>query len=250
LSFGACVRLLARSPVARNVLIAVTLSGVFTSPTSVFLAPYLIRRFGLGYGELGLIIAGTFMLGAVISTLASGMLVDWAGKRDVRWYMGVPAIGCFVCVPLYVAAYSQSNWVALVVLLGLGSVAGSAYLAPSFAVLHNFVPSAARAKTTAILQLLLNLIGLGLGPLLCGIAIDTVAGALFTSPGGSFSTLCPGGQAQEGANAALQAGCRAAVVSATQYVLTAFSLLALWPAFHFLVAALRLGRAKAHPSTV
>lgn len=52
------------------------------------------------------------------------------------------------------------------------------YLGPAIAVAHLLVPASMRALTSAILFLVLNLIGLGFGPLVVGIISDLLAPTL------------------------------------------------------------------------
>ena len=48
----------------------------------------------------------------------------------------------------------------------------SMYLGPSIAVAHSLVPASMRALTSAILFFVLNLVGLGFGPLVVGLISD------------------------------------------------------------------------------
>jgi hypothetical protein len=101
-------------------------------------------------------------------------------------------------------------------------------------------------------QSVMGLIGFSLGPLATGVAIDSVAAALFgdRAPQG-FLAACPGGRAAEGAPAALDAACRLAVVDATQIVIIAFIALLVWPAWHFFLAGRHMKRRdKSNPSIV
>lgn len=227
-----------KSPVSRNVIIALTAAGLVGASNGVFMGPYMIRKFGLGFTELGVIIALTFMLGSAISTLGGGLLVDWASRFDERWSMWIPAIGVAISAPLYVAAYAQSTWMGLAIIMFFASVINSTYLAPCFAVLHNTVAPSGRATASVIAQFSLSLIGASCGPLLSGLAMDIIATRKFGdyAPGG-FGEACPGGRAAEGASAALDAACRAASVDATQIVLMGFLACMIWPAWHFVLAA-------------
>jgi MFS family permease len=58
----------------------------------------------------------------------------------------------------------------------LVSIALNTYLGPCLAISHSLVPPAMRALTSAILFLVLNMIGLGLGPLTVGLLSDFYAG--------------------------------------------------------------------------
>jgi len=54
----------------------------------------------------------------------------------------------------------------------------SMYLGPSIAVAHSLVPASMRSLTSAVLFFVLNLVGLGLGPLVVGMISDQLAPAL------------------------------------------------------------------------
>jgi len=230
-----------RSPVARNVIVALTLASFFGSASSGFMGAYLARRFDLGYTEIGAIIAATFMFGAAISTLGGGLLADWAGRRNQRWYLLIPAIGVALSVPLLIAAYASTTWESLAVFLFLASVAGAAFYAPSYAVLHNAMGPNARAKTTVIAQFSITLIGYSAGPLLAGLSMDLTAAHLFGDRGFSdFPTSCPGGLAPDGASPQLASACRSALFGSTQIVIICFAAMKLWPVYHFFAAARHL----------
>ncbi len=234
-----------KSPIARNIIIALVLTSFFNSANSVFLGPYLTRKFDLSYTEIGAIISVSFMLGSAVSTLLGGLVADWAGKHDRRWYMWMPALGLALSAPVYVAAYSQSDWAALAALLFFASVLGSTFYPPSYAVLHNSADSGSRATVTVVTQFSITLIGQSLGPLASGLAIDLLASELFDySTIKGFLAACPGGVAPAGAAGELDLACRTALVDATQAVMIGFLALKIWPAFHFHLAAKHLGKGK------
>ncbi|MCW2395785.1 MULTISPECIES: spinster family MFS transporter [unclassified Sphingobium] len=227
-----------KSPIARNVIIALTAAGLVGAPNVTFMGPYMIRRFDLGYTELGVIIALTFMLGSAISTLGGGLIVHWASRFDDRWIMWVPAIGVALSAPLYVAAYAQSSWQGLAAILFLASVVNSTYLAPSYAMLHSTVGPNGRATASVIASFCLSLIAMGFGPLLAGMGIDLLAAHLFGAVGqGGFSSACPGGAAAAGSAPELASACRSATSQATQWVIMGCLAAMVWPAWHFFLAA-------------
>jgi len=236
-SFREVSLMLWRSPVLRQMLIALTLTAVFTSPTSTFLGPYLVRRFPISYTELGFIVATTMMLGASISTYAGGIIAQRLGRRDERWLMWFPAITLAAGMPLYVTALAQSEWIWLAVWMFFGALVNATFLAPSYTVLHNSIPPGGRAKAVVIATVFMGFVGHSLGPLIAGVANDMIAAILFGdfAPQG-FLAACPGGQAPRGASAALDAACRGAMVDATQIVLIATMAVTVWPAWHFFLA--------------
>lgn len=56
--------------------------------------------------------------------------------------------------------------------MGLSSVFACFWIAPSYAAVQNLVPSHWRTQASALLLLVFNLLGLGLGPLLVGMLSD------------------------------------------------------------------------------
>jgi len=242
-SFREVALALWQSPVLRQMIFALTILSVFTSPTGTFLGPFLARKFPLSYTQLGFIVAMTMMLGASLSTIFGGIIAQRLGRRDERWLMWFPAITVAAGMPPYVIALAQSNWLGLSVWLFFGALANATFLAPSYTVMYNRIAPGGRAKAAVIVGICMGMIGQSFGPLLAGLANDIVASMLFgnSAPQG-FMAACPGGQAVKGASALLDAACRKAVVDATQIVLIATMAMTVWPAWHFYLAGRHMKR--------
>jgi MFS family permease len=237
-SLGQVLAFLGRSPAARNVLIAVTLATMFTSPTITFLAPFMVRGFNLSYSEIGLMLGLAQMGGMALSTFLGGILTDWFGKGDRRWYMWIPAISLILGGPLFAMAFMQTAWPSFILLLFLAALTGAAYLPPSYAVLYSLVKPRWRATTAATTGVLMNLIGLSIGPILCGLLIDYLTSRNLAQSG--FPELvdaCIHGGAAAMSDPSRATICNAANLDATRFALIVFSLGVLWPAAHFFRAA-------------
>jgi len=106
------------------------------------------------------------------------MLTDRLGKKDKSWYAKIPGYALMIAVPcVAVGLFAQHTPLALVG-LGLCVFLQSTYLGPSLAVAHSLVPASMRALTSAVFFLVINLIGLGLGPLLIGMISDLLKTSL------------------------------------------------------------------------
>ena len=121
--------------------------------------------------SLGLILG----LGGAAGTLAGGFLTDYFGKKDKRNYLKIPAYAILISIPFAAGAiFLKDCYFALICLSG-GSFLYSIYLGPSIAVAHSLVPASLRSISSAILFFVINLVGLGLGPLFVGMISDLLA---------------------------------------------------------------------------
>lgn len=103
---------------------------------------------------------------------ASGRLADRLGQQDVSYYCLVPALALICFIPVQVAAFLVSDVKLSIVLFGLAIFFNSFWFAPVQATVQSVSPKHMRATASSIVLLGINLIGLGLGPLLLGIISD------------------------------------------------------------------------------
>ncbi len=246
--FSAVLKTLFRRPAFLHLAVGSGLVSFVGYGVGQFAAPYLVRAFGFDYAQAGLTwgLIGGVSVGA--GTLLGGPIADWAARRDPRWYAWVPAIGLLIAAPLYMIGYLQTRASVAVAILLIPGLFHYLYLGPTFGVVHSMVEPRMRASTTALLFLILNLIGLGLGPSAVGLASDLFARRLFSGSGlGEFAALCPGGHANPGAAPALAEACHASLVGGTRYAILACMTVLFWAAVHYLLAARSLRQAVARP---
>jgi predicted MFS family arabinose efflux permease len=141
-----------------------------------FAPSFMMRTHGLSMMQVGIVLA-LFGGGAgLLGTFLGGYIADHLGVRDKRWYAWVPMIAGIIAVPLGFPYLLLDNTVAAVGFMFLVTVMINTYLGPCLAISHALVPPAMRALTSAILFFILNLIGLGLGPLTAGLLSDYLTG--------------------------------------------------------------------------
>ena len=135
-------------------------------------APFYNRVFGLSMHEIAGYMALLAGVGSGLGVYLSGALTDRLGRRDARWYMWLPAIAALAAVPMMMIQYFTTV-PRLSLLAGfLPALFLSSFLAPLVATGQSLVPATLRAFTSAVLALVVNIIGLGLGPLITGILSD------------------------------------------------------------------------------
>jgi MFS family permease len=124
----------------------------------------------IGYW-LGLVAATTGVLG----TFLGGWLTDRLSGRDPRWYAWLPGWGTAIGIPFVFLLYLWPDGHWALALAAPPAVLGALYLGPTFAITQALVPPHMRAQAAAVLLLILNLIGMGLGPQLVGVLSDLLA---------------------------------------------------------------------------
>ena len=120
--------------------------------------------------QLGVAVGVCGMLGAYLG----GKLADRAATRDVRWYMRLPAIEALLGVPfgLGFLLLAEPGW-AMVAFYPFYFLGGM-YVGPMVSMIQSLVVPNMRAQASAINLFVVNMIGLGLGPLIVGFLNDTL----------------------------------------------------------------------------
>ena len=139
---------------------------------------FLQRLHGMKSSEIGASLGLIYGLGGAIGSFVGGVLTDYFGKKDKRWYLKVPAYAVIISIPLVIGDLFLQNTYLSLACLGLCALLQSMYLGPALAVAHSLVPASMRALTSAVFFLVINLVGLGFGPLVVGFISDLLKPAL------------------------------------------------------------------------
>lgn len=110
----------------------------------------------------------------VIGTFGAGALVDRLGKTDRRWFAWVPAIAFAISIPFFIGLIWAPTWQLSILFIAGPALLNNMYLAPALTVAQNAVVPARRTITGAILLFVLNLVGLGVGPVYVGRIADAM----------------------------------------------------------------------------
>jgi hypothetical protein len=134
--------------------------------------------------EVGVVLSIVAAVSGIGGTWLGGWLADrfTTLRRDVRWQLWVPGIATLINVPVALLAYTWPERTTVVGLLFVSLVFGVMYLGPTFATIQRLVTARERALGAALLLLVINLIGLGLGPWLVG-AVSDLANQYFQAAG-------------------------------------------------------------------
>ena len=139
---------------------------------------FLTRLHGMRSSEIGATLGPILGFGGAIGSFAGGFLTDRFGRKDRRWYLKLPAYAIMLSILFAAGTIFLSSKSLSLICLGCCASLQSTYLGPSIAVAHSLVPASMRSITSAVLFFVLNLIGLGLGPLAVGMISDQLAPTL------------------------------------------------------------------------
>ncbi len=99
--------------------------------------------------------------------MLGGPLADLLGRRDVRWHLWVPVMGSFGSAIAAATALTGSPELAFP-MLGVQVMLTGLSASPMIAICTTIAPIWARATSAACLMFIINLVGLGLGPVAIG----------------------------------------------------------------------------------
>ena len=174
-----------RLPSFAHIMVGVGFTGIAGYGLGVWYPSFLVRVHNMSLVDAGLYLGLIGVFGGGLGTISSGLLVDRLARRDKRWQLWLPAIGIFLALPTQLAFLLWPAEHRLVmgdvdvpfalVFMGLSAVFASFWIAPSYAAVQNLVPQYWRTQASALMLLAINLLGMGLGPLLVGMLSDLLS---------------------------------------------------------------------------
>jgi predicted MFS family arabinose efflux permease len=167
-------RFMLRLPSFLHLSAGTALHAFYGYGAAAFIPIFLIRVHGLELGEVSTALAALALTTGTAGTYLGGWLSDRLAHSDARWYMWVPAIGSLVAIPFTFLFYLWPEpWTALLLSIP-GTIVGGLYLGPCFAMTQSLAKPHMRAMASAVLLFLVNLIGLGAGPVAVGAIWDAL----------------------------------------------------------------------------
>ena len=199
-----------RQPTTRHLILGIILLFTVGLGLGPWEAAFLMRTHGLNTTELGRWLGVIFSFGGMGGVAAGGYVAArWFAEEEASQLrfcatliaLQVPCLVAFLLLP-----GSRGSLVALIPAVATFN----AIFGPTFALLQRLVPDEIRATTMAVVMLLANLIGMGVGPQSVGLLSDLLEPAL--------------------------------KVDSLRYAMLAISSVAFWSAYHFWRAGHSVGQ--------
>ncbi|MBT8092710.1 MAG: MFS transporter, partial [Gammaproteobacteria bacterium] len=143
-----------------------------------FMPSFAIRLYEVPVGVVGTWLALIAGLAGATGVYAGGYLSDHLGMRDRRWPYWVAAISTLLSGLFILPMLLSNNQHVMWAIYTLVALCQAMFLGPTIAVAHALVGPRYRALASSILFFVLNIIGLGLGPLTVGAVSDALAPSL------------------------------------------------------------------------
>lgn len=137
-----------------------------------FTTLFLMREKGMTLEEVALWYALCVGIGMSAGMIVSGRVIDRFTHRSKQAYALVPAASLALAIPFYLAFVWAPSWELSVLLLTAPMFLNYFYLSSSIALVQEEVRPDQRVMSGALLLLVMNFIGLGLGPTYVGMASD------------------------------------------------------------------------------
>lgn len=167
----ATARYMLAIPTFKAIVIAASIAAMASYAKNTWIIDFFTRAFPdepamRVFVSLGLIQA----LASTAGIFLAGYLVDRFSVADKRMYAWIPAATLVPLLPMWVfSLWAENFWLAVSLQVPIAFL-GSCYMGPCFALTQTLAPIAVRAVAAAIFLLIINLIGMGVGPTVVGAA--------------------------------------------------------------------------------
>jgi predicted MFS family arabinose efflux permease len=137
-----------------------------------FTTLFLMREKGMTLNEIAIYYALLIGVAVTAGMYVSGRLIDRYAPRSKRAYGIVPAAALALAIPFFVGFVWAPGWPLAMAFLAVPTFLNYFYLSPAVALVQEEVAPQQRVLAGALLLLVMNLIGLGLGPTYVGAVSD------------------------------------------------------------------------------
>jgi predicted MFS family arabinose efflux permease len=171
-AFWPTCRMFFSHPVLLRVSLACAATQFVTYAVLNFTTLFLMREKGMTLQEIAVYYALLIGAGIGLGMYVSGRLIDRLARRTKAAYGYLPAVALALAIPFFIAFVSVPDWPLALAFLALPTFLNYFYLSPAVTLVQEEVQPNQRVLAGALLLLVMNLIGLGLGPTWLGAVSD------------------------------------------------------------------------------
>lgn len=171
-SFGAAIRAFFGNRILAVAALASGAANFITYGLSNFATLFLMREKGMTLEDVAIWYALAVGLGMGAGIFVAGRLIDRFAVKNKAAYASIPALSLLLALPFFLGFAAADRWETALALLFVPLFLNSFFLPATVTFVQGEVDPGARVISGALLLLVMNLIGLGLGPTFVGMASD------------------------------------------------------------------------------
>ncbi len=166
-------RFLLSQPAYRNMVLGLSMMLFVATGVVAWLPSFLARSHGMQADEVGRLLGLALGVAGPLGTIVlGGIVADRLSRRDLRWGLWLVGIGGLVLCPAYLLVIAAPSGSLAIAAYFIPALFGIFFQGPTAALTQAVSPISMRATSGALMLLIGNLIGLGLGPLAIGVLSD------------------------------------------------------------------------------
>jgi len=143
-----------------------------------FIPSFIVRSFGMELATLGFWLGLIYGIAGGFGFFMGGYIADHVGRSGHRRALNFIALAVSISVFLNVTVFLSSSAVWCLILLVIPTVTANFYLAPVLSQTQSLVSLRMRAVASSLVLLIINVIGLAMGPPITGLISDVLEPAL------------------------------------------------------------------------
>jgi MFS family permease len=136
---------------------------------------FLMRTYHMTSGQVGSHLSAMVAPASIVAILLGGVVNDWLDAYDKRWPLWILALTFAIGTPLSLIYFLAHNFNLAMAMALTTTLASGLWVAPAFALVQSLAGPNLRASAAAIFMMIVNIIGLGLGPYITGVLSDALA---------------------------------------------------------------------------
>ena len=171
-AFWPTCRMFFSNPVLLRVSLATGATQFVTYALLNFTVLFLMREKGMTLQDVAVYYALVVGIAIGAGMYTSGRLIDRFAPRSRTAYAYLPAIALALAIPAFIGFVRAPGWPLALAFLAVPTFLNYFYLSPAVALVQEQVQPHERVLAGALLLLVMNLIGLGLGPTFLGAVSD------------------------------------------------------------------------------
>lgn len=170
--FWPTCRMFFSRPVLLRVSIATAVTQIMTYATLNFTTLFLMREKGMTLEQVAVYYALVVAIFVSAGMYTSGRLIDRLAARAKSAYAYLPAVALLGAIPFFVGFVWAPRWPLALAFLTVPMFLNYFYLSPAVTLVQEAVRPNERVLAGALLLLVMNLVGIGVGPTYLGAVSD------------------------------------------------------------------------------